>query len=133
MTGEWQFKLSLELVAHDAMQDLIGHLQSKLLPEPVLDRHMAGEARSSRETRFELCEDGGRQRFLPRWCPRLFVGQKRRKATVSIQSAPACDGIAVDGKMSRRLAPRRDLPGLEEDQQMQAGPQLGLTLTAQAC
>jgi hypothetical protein len=51
---------------------------------------------------------------------------------VPILAQPARDGLAVDGEMSRRLAARRDLPGFEEDQQMQARPQVGIALTAQA-
>jgi hypothetical protein len=51
---------------------------------------------------------------------------------VPILAEPARDGIAVDGEMRRRLAARRNLPGFEEDEQMQAGPQLRIALTAQA-
>jgi len=43
---------------------------------------------------------------------------------------PARDGMAGDGEMGRRVAARRDLASLEEDQSMQARPQWGIALTA---
>ena len=132
MTGARPFELGLELVADDTVQGLIGDLQGKRLPEPVLDGHVAGEARGRGEPRLELGEDGRRQRLLPRGRSRLFVGSERLQAAMPILAEPARDGIAVDGEMGRRVAARRGLPGFEEDQQMQAGPQYRIALTAQA-
>ena len=74
MAGAWPLQLRFELIADDAVEGLIGHLQGKLLAEPLLDGHIAGEARGSREPRLELGEDGGGQGLLPRWCPWLFIG-----------------------------------------------------------
>src|SRR5262245_13414118 len=123
MAGARSLQLGLELVAHDAMQGLIGSRQGTLLPEPGLERHGAAETRGRREPRLALGADGGRQRCLPRGCPRVFVVQARFSAAVSILAEPARDGRAVDGKMVCRLAPRYDLPRFEEDQQMPARPQ----------
>ena len=132
MARAWPLQLRFELIADDAMEGLLGHLQSKRLAEPLLDRHGAGEARRSREPRLKLGEDSGRQGLLPRGRPRSLGSSERLQAAVSILAEPARDGIAMDSEMGRRLAARCGLPRFEEDQQMQAWPQLGIALTAQA-
>jgi hypothetical protein len=73
MAGARPLELGFELIVDNAVEGLIGHLQGKRLAEPLLDRHVAGEARGGREPRLELGENGRGQRFLPGGCPWLFI------------------------------------------------------------
>ena len=54
------------------------------------------------------------------------------QATAPIALQPAGDRVAMDSEMGGRLVAARDLPRLEEHQQMPARSQVGITLTAQA-
>jgi hypothetical protein len=130
MARAWPLQLRFALRADDAMEGLIGHLQGKLLAEPLPDRHVAGKARGRRKTRLELGEDGRGQGLLPGGGSWLFIGSERLEAPVPILAEPTRNRIAVDGEMGRRLATRGNLPGFEQDQHMQAWPQLGIALTA---
>lgn len=114
MAGARAFQLRLELRAHNPMEGLIGNCEGKFLPEPALDVQVTGESAGSRQARWALSEDRGRQGLLPRGRPRLVIGSKHLEAPKPILAEPARDGIAVNGEMGRRLATRRDLPGFEE-------------------
>jgi len=52
-------EFGLELIAHNAVERTIGHVQGKFLVQPGLDSPIAGEAGRSRESRLELHQDGG--------------------------------------------------------------------------
>ena len=69
MTGARPFQLRFKLVADNTIEGGIGHLQAQLLPEPGLDCHIAGEARSGRQPRLELGEGGGGSVFCPDGAP----------------------------------------------------------------
>jgi hypothetical protein len=59
MTWAWMLEFGLELIAHNAVERTIGHVQGKFLVQPGLDSPIAGEAGRSRESRLELHQDGG--------------------------------------------------------------------------
>jgi hypothetical protein len=66
------------------MAGLIGDRQSKLLPEPVLELHVAGEARWGCEAGWQLREARGWQPLLAGWGASLCVGQEGREPPVAL-------------------------------------------------
>src|SRR5262249_38143173 len=52
MAGPGALQLGLELVVHNAVEGLIGHLQRKRLAEPLLDGPIAGKAAGGGQARL---------------------------------------------------------------------------------
>jgi len=57
-------QLGFELVVHKAMEGFIRPLYTKLLAEPLLDRHRAGKPAGGGQARLSLREHSGWQTLL---------------------------------------------------------------------
>ena len=116
MAGPGALQLGLELVVHNAVEGFIGHLQSKLLAEPLLDGPIAGKPTGAGQARLKLREHGGGQTFLACWRASLFVGQQGGEPPLAIGASPEGHRVPMDSEMRRSLPPCRDLSRLEQNQ-----------------
>lgn len=130
MAGTGALQLGLELIVHNAMESFIGDIQGKLLSEPVLESHVACEARRGGEADLQLREPRCGQTLLAGWGARLFGGQEGREPPVAIGTQPEGNRVAMHGEMRCRVPSCGDLPRLEQDQQVQARAQVWITFTA---
>jgi hypothetical protein len=69
MAGARPLEFGFELIAYNAMERGIGHVESELLSQPVLDSQIAGKAGGGGQARLELREHGRRQGLLASRCP----------------------------------------------------------------
>ena len=132
MAGPRPLQLRFELVVHNTIEGLIGHVESKRLAEPLVHLQIASTPTGGGQARLQLLAHGSWQTLLAGRSAGLFIGQEGGEPPVAIGAEPERHRVTMHGEMRCGLMPRRDLPRLEQDQQVQAWPQLGIPLTAQA-
>jgi hypothetical protein len=116
MAGPGALPLGLELVVHQAVEGLRGHLQSTRLAEPLLDGSRAGKPAGGGQARLSLREHRGGQTLLACWSASLFGGQEGGEPPLAIGASPEGHRVPMYSEMRRGLPPCRDLPRLEQDQ-----------------
>jgi hypothetical protein len=130
LAGPGSLQLRWAVVGPETVEGLRRHRAAPLLLEPGRAVDGAGQARGGRAPRVERGKAPGRPRLWPRGGAGRLVGQQGREPAVPRETAPRRKRVARHRKRRRGLAPRRDLAGLQQAQEVQARAQVRLACAA---